>query len=688
MKRYVGFLIILLLLCGAAHAAAVEDGRYSAELLPDKSVSLRADGRELFRLSGVDSMSFNADVTMQFGFFKFKKKGIKAAPMEFAAGNEGIDLVLGGKRVGAVTLKTTTMGSMRVTIAYDGPTQDGEGALRLRFACAPDDRFWGFGEQYNYVDMRGQTVPIWVQEEGVGRTKTNSYPPRGGFTDSYFPMPYFMDPVKGKGLLVENKEYAVFNLCTKRQDAWDVEVWNKRRVSLLTFPGPKPIDVIEQLTAEVGRPKMPPADWVFEGVWLGAQRGWDVVDQRVDTALKAGIPVSAVWVQDWVGERHFGVGNYGVKYHWAWDSELYPDMRKRIRTLENRGVRFLGYFNPFIAEDYDQFGEAKQKGYLVKKKNGEPYVFQIITFKGGLLDVTNPDAVAWFKTFARTAVEMGMYGWMCDFGEWLPYDAVMYDGITGAAAHNTYATTWHRINREVLEERYVGGEYALLTRSGYTREQGVAQIVWAGDQEQDWKDEDGLPTVVTAALTIGLAGVPYFTTDIAGFSGGPSTKELFMRWTELGAFMPVMRTHDGLKKFENHRFDSDAETLAHFTKMAKIHAALLPYLKKLSADAVRYGLPMIRHTVLVDSEWEGALEANRQWMLGPDVLFAPVVKEGAVNVEVSFPEGEWEHLLTGERFKGRQKATVSAPIGTPAVFVRVGKLDAIAQKTREIYNAK
>ncbi|MFA6451162.1 MAG: TIM-barrel domain-containing protein, partial [bacterium] len=374
-----------------------------------------------------------------------------------------------------------------------------------------------------------------------------------------------------------------------------------------------------------------------------------------------------------------------VKHHWTWDPALYPNLAEQIAALRAKGVRFLGYFNPFIVEDYDQFAEAKEKGYMVKKRNGEPYVVQIITFKGGMLDVTNPDAVEWFKGFARKATDMGMSGWMCDFGEWLPYDAVLYDGTTGAALHNLYTTRWHRINREVLNEKYPDGDYALLTRSGYTFEQNVAQFVWAGDQEQDWKDEDGLPTVVTAALNIGLSGVPYFTTDIAGFSGGPSSKELFMRWTELGAFMPAMRTHDGLKKMENHRFDSDAETLAHFSKMAQIHAALLPYLKQVAGEAVGAGLPMIRHTVLVDPDWDKSLAANRQWLLGSDLLFAPALAQGAGSVEVSFPQGDWEHLLTGEKFKGRQTAIVAAPVGTPAVFVRSGKLDDVARAARAVY---
>lgn len=176
--------------------------------------------------------------------------------------------------------------------------------------------------------------------------------------------------------------------------------------------------------------------------------------------------------------------------------------------------------------------------------------------------------------------------------------------------------------------------------------------------------------MVTAGLTIGLSGVPFFTHDIAGFSGGPSTKELFMRWTELGAFTPVMRTHDGLQREDNHRFDSDAETLAHFAQMAQLHNSLLPYFLDVAAEAIDRGLPMVRHTMLVDPDWNLAYEANAQWLIGDNLLFVPVVREGEDCVTVYFPEGQWRHLLTNEIYEGRQVLQMDAPIGVPAAFQR------------------
>lgn len=622
--------------------------------------------RALFRWVGVDAGRFAPQVSMQYGFFRFSEKNRKVESFRFGGDASHLTIGSGSGNVGRVRFERTKSGNLRTVVSIS--KNSGFNSLRLRFSCRASDRFWGFGEQYNAIDFRGKVLPIWVSEQGVGRSENPNMPFIGRLTDTYFPIPYFMDPADGKGFLIENSEYSRFDLCASNAGEWSAEVWNGDEISFLIFPGPNPSDVVSQLTSEVGRPKLPPPDWAFSGVWLAAQGGRDAVEKRLATALDAGVPVSALWAQDWVGRRHFGGGNYGVKYRWILDEEYYPEFEEMIRSMRAKNVRFLGYFNPFIIPDYEHYKVAVENNYLIRTPDGKPYVFPIVMFKGGLLDVTNPDAAEWFRGYAHKAAQMGISGWMADFGEWLPFDARIANG-DARSLHNLYPTEWHRLNRQELDAAHPDGDYVLLTRSGYTGEQRVAQIVWAGDQEADWTDTDGLPTVVTAGLTLGLSGVPFFTHDIAGFSGGPSSKELFLRWTELGAFTPVMRTHDGLKKLQNHRFDSDPETLAFFRRMAKIHSALLPYFRQLAADAVQKGLPVIRHTAMVDPEWSRSLEANRQWMIGNDLLFVPVVAQGKTSVEVNFPKGEWENLFSGKKYKGWNMQTVDAPLGAPRRFL-------------------
>jgi sulfoquinovosidase len=162
--------------------------------------------------------------------------------------------------------------------------------------------------------------------------------------------------------------------------------------------------------------------------------------------------------------------------------------------------------------------------------------------------------------------------------------------------------------------------------------------------------------------------VPFVTHDIAGFSGGPSTKELFLRWTELGAFTPIMRTHEGNKKDENWSWEKDAETTAHFRRFARVHQALKPDFLSLAQEAAETGAPILRHLMLVFPKDAESRRMSDQFMIGDKLLVAPVVTEGATARTVYLPPGAWFHVWTGDRYEGGGEVEVAAPIGQPPVF--------------------
>lgn len=542
-------------------------------------------------------------------------------------------------------------------------------SIAVPLACDEDATFYGFGEQYNAAEQRGEAFALFVSEQGIGRRP--DLPPGGLNGDAhttYFPMPYFMD-ARGFGLLAKTPHRALVDLCKRDADVAWLEVESGDPVELLAFHGPTPLEVIRQLGDEVGRPTRPPP-WAWD-LWIGAQGGRAKVLAEADALEAARIPAKVLWVQDWTGPRPNLDGGSGVQYRWVEDASFYPELPQMIAALRARGFRFLSYANPFVVRGLEHFEEMAARGLLIERPGGAPYEHVAPNGSASHPDLTNPAARDYVKAaLRRMVVTLGMDGFMADFGEWAPLDAVYASGADPRAEHNLYPVRWHALWREVMDEVRPSGDFVVFARSGFTGAQHGAQVYWVGDQEADFSPHDGLPTVVPAMLTLGISGIPFVTHDIAGFSGGPSTKELYMRWAELGALSPIMRTHEGNKKDANWSWERDDETTRHFRKMSRLHAALRPDLERLAEEAARTSAPMVRHLALHAPDDREARRVNDAFLLGPSILVAPVLTPGVARRRVYLPKGAWFHLWTGARHEGGAYVEIDAPLGEPPVFTR------------------
>jgi len=363
-----------------------------------------------------------------------------------------------------------------------------------------------------------------------------------------------------------------------------------------------------------------------------------------------------------------------------------------VSGLHDDGYKFLAYVNPFIVDpasvqqDDDparfamRFDAMEDMGLLVKQDADDepPGTYSdaaVPNFpqRSAHPDFSKPETADFIRESLANIVETyGVDGWMADFGEYIPFDSIHSDGSNADERRNAFPVDWHRANREALEQARPDGDWVMLARSGFTGVQGVAQIHWVGDQQTDWGELDGLPTVTPALLNLGLAGQPFVSLDIAGFSvgAGPSTKELYMRWTELGAFVPVMRTHQGADKVNNWHWNADEDTTAHFRKFTYIHCALMNDFMTLAAEAETSGAPIVRHLMLVFPNDAETWNISDQFMIGDSLLVAPVTEQGATSRSVYFPAGTWYNVWTGDPLEGPQQITVDAPIGSPAIYSR------------------
>jgi alpha-glucosidase (family GH31 glycosyl hydrolase) len=550
--------------------------------------------------------------------------------------------------------------------------------VSLSFACLPDDRFLGFGAQADGVDHRGHTVAAWTSEPGIGkRTVDDEYPEawmlEGTRHASSYPMPTFLSN-RGFIAVAESDARSVFELCTGDASTWRVEVWSNA-FTLWLFHGDSPKAALSRATAGVlQRPARAPT--MAFAPWNDAIFGPSEVRRIAKVLRDNDIPSSAIWTEDFRGGRENAMG-YRLKEEWDLDRTLYPDAEAIAAELAAQGFDWQSYFNTFIVENERIFAEATAGDHFVKTSRGAPYLFDGVTFKPtGLADLSRPETREWVKRYLRLSLDQGFKGWMADYGEWLPHDAVLASGENALEAHNRYPTEWVRLNAEVLKERDpTGARLAFFSRAGWFGTNALAPVVWAGDQRTSFQRDDGLFTVIPMGINLGLAGVSTYAHDIAGYQSGTnpnSTKELFFRWTTLGALSPVMRTHHGIDPRDNWSFEKDAETLAHFGRWAKVHVSLFPYFDGLAKEAETTGVPIMRGLFLAYPDDAATWTLSDQYLLGQNLLVAPIVDEGAVKRAVHVPAGTWVALDGSGSVVGPVDVMATAPMSELPVWVRRG----------------
>lgn len=580
-------------------------------------------------------------------------------------------------------------GSTLATLAFSTPddpnhlvvdVEPGSGPERRfswGFGCKSDDHFLGFGAQTWGADARGETIPIFTSEEGIHKDLGTDDPVGAWYLvgrrhSSYMPLPEFLSS-RGFIGLADTPARSTFSMCGEREDVARMELEMPVKVHL--FFGPAPADAIGRMTGVYGRPRVPPA-FAF-APWNDAIFGSANVRAVEQTLRDNGIPSSVIWTEDWRGGEWAGDNpdHYALKEEWEVDRTLYPDFESVASDLHAAGFKWLVYFNSFVEQDSKAWPETAPNGWLIKDANGNPYVFNDAKFQqASLLDLSNPDAVNWAVSKMQLAISEGADGWMGDYSEWLPTDATLAGG-SGADLHALYPVLWQKAQRQALDSVGDGVDRLSFVRSGWLGSPPLVDVWWPGDQQTDFGADDGLPTVVPVALGVALSGISTFGSDIAGYqntNSPPSSKELFFRWTELGALSPVMRTHHGSYPKLNWSFQSDAETLAHWKRYAMLHVALAPYLRALAQTAHDTGLAIMRPLAVQFPSDAASWPIADEYMLGPSLLVAPVMMQGATSRAVHLPPGAWFPWASGAPVSGDTNA--DAPVGEIPFYALAGSI--------------
>ena len=556
---------------------------------------------------------------------------------------------------------------------------------------ADGERIYGGGERTGGLNRRGRSITFW---------NTDPLPNHDDQTDAmYQSVPLLIGLVDGKacGVYFDVNERAVADIGKTQADTLTYTPEAADLVAYIVI-GPTLGDVLRQYTALTGR--MPPLPrWAFgyhQSRW-GYRTSNDVANIANEFRAQA-IPCDAIYLDiDYMdGYRVF-----------TWDAERFADPAGMIQKLREQHLRLVTIIDPGVKVDpnYRVYQEGVAKGYFARAADGAPFqgwVWPGISCWGDF----DQEAVSdWWGELHRGLVEAGVAGIWNDMNEpsqaaifappevTLPHGAPLPDdvqhgppddAITHAQFHNAYGLTMCQATRAGLQRLRPDERPFVLTRAATAGSQRSA-IVWNGDSTSSWEH---LRLAIPLNLGVGLSGFPMTGGDIGGF-WNDTTAELLVRWMQLGALLPFARNHCAVGAAQQEPWAFGEPYTSRCRAALELRYQLLPLLLTLAHEASATGAPIVRPLAWMAPTHAASLACEDQFLLGNDLLAAPVLEEGAITRTVLLPPGEWFMWESGELHAGDQTLAVPVTPETIPLYARAGTilpLAAVAQSTDEMTN--
>jgi alpha-glucosidase (family GH31 glycosyl hydrolase) len=577
---------------------------------------------------------------------------------------------------------------------------------RTEIVAASDaaERFYGFGETFNGFDQAGKVV----------RVVTFDQPGNKGVSgDSYNVVPWFVS-TRGYGFHLDSSAESLFDMRKTQQDRFVVRnLFNTLAFNVVY--GPRLTDVLSRFTGYAGRPALLPpftfGPWISSDAW----RSGGEVRYAVTKFRERGISASMfVFDSPWetayndftFNMTQFGKGGTFEGEHF----DGFASLTEMMTFLQHSGLKVMCWMTPFVNDrslddelpkpngqlpKAGTFGEGKQRNVFVTDKQGNAFTTRWWKGHGAPVDFTSPTARTWLldqidKLVADTQVptrsgiaEPAIGGFKTDDaealtnppaagdintpvrGEYIPLDVTYADGRTGREMRNGYCVEYQKTIQSVL-----GSDGVIFARSGFTGSQAFA-VCWAGDNEPNFGDQNGLPSVIVAGQSAAMSGFSLWGHDIGGYENGPvsavSPENLFIRWSQFGCFSPIMQMH---RKVAQLNRDDPADLrqypwgygqlgLDNYRFFARLHTELFPYIYTYAQQAAASGLPVIRPPVLLHHDDTRTHSLKHTYYFGNELLVAPVLaptRPGSVTERVVYmPDGVWFDFWSQQRHAGRQE---------------------------------
>ncbi len=585
---------------------------------------------------------------------------------------------------GGLTAEITASGTLRFVRTADGsellaeqppdftrPPQRqyrpaGAGGLhhtQLLFSARDGERFYGLGQhQHGKLDQKGAVVELIQRNTEVT-------------------IPFLVSSL-GYGFLWNNPGIGRTELGTTGT-RWVSEA--ARQWDYWITAAAEPAGILRRYADVTGRPPLLPG-WAT-GFWQCKLR-YRTQQELLDVAReykRRGLPLSVIVVD------YFHWTRQG---EWRFDPNEWPDPSGMVAELDRLGVKLMVSIWPTVNPASENYSEMAEEGLLVATERGigvhlpfwdKGTADQVLV---SYYDATNPRAREYIWSKAREGYfKHGVRAWWLDEcePELRPEqpDNLRYHLGPGLEVGNIYPLLHAKAFHDGMADEGEDGA-VLLCRAAWAGSQRYGAAVWSGDIDSTFED---LRRQIPAGLNIGLSGIPWWTTDIGGFKGGdiasPSFRELLVRWFQFGVFLPLCRLH-GVRQpvmmsgaqqtgAPNEVWSFGAEVYEILRRWLGLREHLRPYIMETMRIAHAEGLPPMRPLFLNFPHDEPSWGIDDQFLLGDDLLVAPVVTEGARNRKVYLPEGaDWRDAWTGAPLAGGQWLTATAPLEIIPVFVRDG----------------
>ena len=554
----------------------------------------------------------------------------------------------------------STCSSLNVEAREFKPIIGGDYRLTARFISNPKEKLYGMGQyQQAFLDLKGADLELAQR-------------------NSQASVPFLLSSL-GYGFLWNNPAVGRVNF-GKNITTW--EAFSTKKLDYWITAGDTPAQIEEAYANATGKVPMMPE--FAMGYWQCKLR-YQTQEELLEVAReykRRGLPISVIVVDFF---------HWPLQGEWKFDPTYWPDPDAMIRELKEMGIELMVSIWPTVDYRSENFEEMQAKGLLVRVESGIPISMD---FQGNTLhyDPTNPEArdYVWQKA-KKNYYDKGVKIFWLDEAEpeYTVYSFENYryhlgpDVQVGNIYPAMYAKNFYDGMTAEGQENVIN-----LLRCAWAGSQRYGALVWSGDIKSSF---DSMKNQLAAGLNMGIAGIPWWTTDIGGFFGAnigdPAFHELLIRWFQYGCFCPVMRMHGYRWPLQpqygttggatcvsgapNEVWSFGPEVEKILSKYLFLREGMKPYITGLMEQAHEKGTPVMRPLFYDFPEDQKAWEVEDQYLFGPDVLVKPVTEAGCRSVSVYLPAGaDWTNAWTGQRFQGGQTVTVDAPLDQIPLFTK------------------